>query len=226
MSPREKQSASKTAPPYQVSRRRLLRDSALAAGAVTGIGFPAHAIASAAAGERLAVYSTQESLDSYAPVALTAEEMTTLKAAMSRLIPNDDLGPGAVEAGAYVYVDRMLATDDDTLALFQDGLAALNQSAESGAFADLAAEAQDDLLTQAQENSLTGAPEGFFGLLLEHTRRGMFGDPVHGGNLDFAGWDLVGYPGIKLVWTEEEQAIDAVVEPAYISVEQFRDSES
>ena len=35
-------------------------------------------------------------------------------------------------------------------------------------------------------------------MLLEHTREGMFSDPIYGGNVNFAGWDLIGYPGIKL----------------------------
>ena len=49
----------------------------------------------------------------------------------------------------------------------------------------------------------------------------MFGDPIHGGNKDFAGWDLIAYPGVKLVWTAEEQAIDAVVIPEHASVAEF-----
>ena len=49
----------------------------------------------------------------------------------------------------------------------------------------------------------------------------MFGDPVYGGNQNFAGWDLIGYPGIKLVWSEADQQIDAVVKPLHISVKQY-----
>ncbi|MGH2548217.1 MAG: hypothetical protein ACRDHN_02445, partial [Thermomicrobiales bacterium] len=61
-----------------------------------------------------------------------------------------------------------------------------------------------------------------FGLLLYNTRSGMFGDPVHGGNKDFVGWDLMQYPGIKLVWTEADQQIDAVVTPMHLSVAAFQ----
>jgi hypothetical protein len=49
----------------------------------------------------------------------------------------------------------------------------------------------------------------------------MFGDPVYGGNQNFAGWDLIGYPGIKLVWSEADQQIDADVKPLHLSVAQF-----
>jgi hypothetical protein len=35
--------------------------------------------------------------------------MKTLEAFIDRLIPTDELGPGAVEARAQVYIDRVLA---------------------------------------------------------------------------------------------------------------------
>lgn len=196
-----------------LAQRRLTRRQALAAG---GAG-----IAAGLAATGLTA-SAQDALESYTPVALTLAELTTLKAAIDRLIPSDDLGPGAVEAGVFVYIDQTLAADNATaLPLFQGGLAALDQAPGSGGFVGLAADEQDRLLAQAEANHLAGGPDGFFATLLEHTRRGMFGDPIHGGNRDFVGWDLIGYPGIKLVWTEEEQAIDAAVEPVHISVAQF-----
>ena len=40
---------------------------------------------------------------------LTAEETEFIDAAVSRLIPNDELGPGAKEAGVTVFIDRQLA---------------------------------------------------------------------------------------------------------------------
>lgn len=39
----------------------------------------------------------------------TGDEVTFIDAAVSRLIPKDDLGPGAKEAGATVFLDRQLA---------------------------------------------------------------------------------------------------------------------
>ena len=44
-------------------------------------------------------------------VFLSAPEAEFLTAAVARLIPADDLGPGAVEAGAVVFIDRQLAGD-------------------------------------------------------------------------------------------------------------------
>jgi gluconate 2-dehydrogenase gamma chain len=39
----------------------------------------------------------------------TADERAFIEAAVSRLIPNDDVGPGAVEAGVPFFLDRQLA---------------------------------------------------------------------------------------------------------------------
>jgi hypothetical protein len=33
---------------------------------------------------------------------------------------------------------------------------------------------------------------------------GMFADPVYGGNRDFAGWRLVGFPGAQPVFTSSD----------------------
>lgn len=155
------------------------------------------------------------------PVALTADEMSTLKAAVGRLIPTDDLGPGASDADVHVFIDRSLAAANAALLpTYRAGLAALAKAA-SGRFAAAVTDRQDALLTDAERGELAGAPDGFFALLLEHTRQGMFGDPVYGGNRDFAGWNLIGYPGIKLIWTSKDQNIGATVAPEHISVAKY-----
>jgi hypothetical protein len=33
---------------------------------------------------------------------------------------------------------------------------------------------------------------------------GMFADPIYGGNKDFAGWRLVGFPGAQPQFTQED----------------------
>jgi gluconate 2-dehydrogenase gamma chain len=45
----------------------------------------------------------------------------------------------------------------------------------------------------------------FMDLVRVHTMEGLFADPVHGGNRDFAGWKAVGYPGPYIVYTAEQQ---------------------
>jgi hypothetical protein len=208
-------------------RRRLLRDGALATGAVAGLTVPFEASAAGNANarpfwQRFFAQATPESLENYTPTALSANELTTLIAAIDRLIPSDELGPGASESGVHVYIDSGLAGPNAaTLPLYQGGLAALDAAAGTGGFAGLTADEQDAILGQYESGDLADAPEGFFALLLEHTRQGMFADPIYGGNKDFAGWDLIGYPGIKLIWSEADQAIDATVAPEHKSVAEY-----
>ena len=42
----------------------------------------------------------------------------------------------------------------------------------------------------------------FFRLLRQHTIEGMFCDPMHGGNADMIGWQLIGYPGPQMSWSD------------------------
>ncbi|MBB3102965.1 gluconate 2-dehydrogenase subunit 3 family protein [Azomonas macrocytogenes] len=46
----------------------------------------------------------------YEPSYFTAEEWTFLHAAVARLIPTDERGPGAIEAGVPEYIDRQMGT--------------------------------------------------------------------------------------------------------------------
>jgi hypothetical protein len=50
-----------------------------------------------------------------------------------------------------------------------------------------------------------GSSAQFFGLVLNHTRQGTFGDPYYGGNANFVGWDLIGYPGVRTMVTAADQ---------------------
>ncbi len=48
---------------------------------------------------------------------------------------------------------------------------------------------------------------GFLDLVIGLVREGMFADPAHGGNDDGIGWALIGYPGPRASWTENEQEL-------------------
>ncbi|RJS94845.1 gluconate 2-dehydrogenase subunit 3 family protein [Salinisphaera sp. Q1T1-3] len=50
-------------------------------------------------------------LDRYQPVFFKADEWRFIKAAVDRLIPADDTGPGALEANVPVFLDLQLASD-------------------------------------------------------------------------------------------------------------------
>jgi gluconate 2-dehydrogenase gamma chain len=58
-------------------------------------------------------------------------------------------------------------------------------------FDSLPASEQDERLKQIESTH-------FFSLLRRHTIEGMFCDPMHGGNIDLIGWQMVGFPGPRM----------------------------
>jgi len=148
---------------------------------------------------------------------LTAAEGKLLEAIVDRLIPADTSGPGALEAGVVRYIDGALADALSTSrAAYTAGLAALDRYANATRgkpFADLAPRDQDSVLIDCETGAatgFTGSSAQFFGMLLNHTRQGMFGDPHYGGNQNFVGWDLLGYPGVRVgVSAADQSALEA-----------------
>lgn len=141
----------------------------------------------------------------------TESEAAIVAAAVSRIFPSDDSGPGAQEAGVVIFIDRQLAgpwghdAHRYTKEPFDEGLVpefgyqgkanpreiyreALKQLA---GFDALTPTEQDQKLKQI-ENSV------FFNLLRRNTIEGMFCDPIHGGNVDMVGWQLIGFPGPRM----------------------------
>jgi len=154
----------------------------------------------------------------------TATEAETIEAFVDRLIPSDANGPGAAEARVARYIDRAL---DGELApsrpAYTAGISALERWSRTrfgAGFASLPAVQRDAVLTDLERNVATGfSPDSrtFFDLVREHALQGMFGDPYHGGNANFAGWDLIGFPGVKLSFSAAEQQMDVTVAPAHKS---------
>ena len=64
---------------------------------------------------------------------------------------------------------------------------------------------QDAVIRALEEGTATGftwpTAQEFFNTIRTHTMEGMFADPIYGGNKDFAGWRLVGFPGAQPVFT-------------------------
>jgi gluconate 2-dehydrogenase gamma chain len=157
-------------------------------------------------------------------LSFTAPEAETLRAIISRLIPSDENGPGALEAHADYYIDRALAGAlKAQKPLYAAGLAAVNayaQSAKGAAFARLVPAEQDAVLTDIEQNraaGFSGSSSQFFNLVRTHTIQGMFCDPYYGGNANFIGWDLIGYPGARLAVSANMQRMDAKAEPSHKS---------
>jgi len=143
---------------------------------------------------------------------LTAEESNILEAVVARLIPSDELGPGAKEAGAAHYIDRALGSAlASSRQAYAAGLAALDRYAQASrgdAFARLSTMDQDAVLLDVEKGAATGfsgSSTAFFNMVLNHTHQGTFGDPYYGGNANFVGWDLIGYPGVRTMVSAADQ---------------------
>jgi gluconate 2-dehydrogenase gamma chain len=198
-----------------LSRRALLRRAgAVGVVATVPAGVFAAEVASAPERERLET--------------LTSAEAETAEAFVARLIPSDTTGPGAKEARVLRYIDRALSSElASSRPAYSAGLAATDAYARSRfgrGFAELSAAQQDSVLNDMERNVATGfSPNSrtFFDLVREHALQGMFGDPVHGGNADFIGWDLIGFAGVKLAFTEAEQQLDVTVRPAHKSLADY-----
>lgn len=138
-------------------------------------------------------------------------EALIVAAAASRIFPSDEAGPGAREAGVAVYIDRQLAGpwgrdghrytqepfEENAPAEFgYQGKATPQQIYRQGlkdlsGFDRLAPAEQDEKLKQIEKTL-------FFSLLRQNTIEGMFSDPIHGGNADMVGWQLIGFPGPRM----------------------------
>jgi gluconate 2-dehydrogenase gamma chain len=190
-----------TAIMQKVSRRALLKELGLAGAAA--LTLPAF--------DRVLAFQ-REALKTGAQPAgvLTATEAATLAAVCARIIPTDASGPGATEARASLYIDRALGgwlapSREDYAA----GLAAVDTAARARGgtrFADLAPVEQDAVLTSLEQTP-------FFSLVRAHTIQGTFCDPAYGGNANFIGWDLIGYPGVRLNVTAADQRMASPPKP-------------
>jgi gluconate 2-dehydrogenase gamma chain len=157
-----------------------------------------------------------------APIAsaFTPDQMRLIDAVVNRLIPSDELGPGAGEAGVPVYFERSFAGHlSGERSVFSEGLATMEAAVRgrhNTAFAQLSPAQQDEFLTAMEKNEVSGfRPDSrtFFNRIRQITLEGMFGDPWYGGNRAFAGWDLIRYPGPRMAVSAEDQRLREPVRP-------------
>jgi gluconate 2-dehydrogenase gamma chain len=157
------------------------------------------------------------------PSALSDAQLRLLAAFVDRLIPKDELGPSASESGVPEYINRSLG---DYLAgekaAFIEGLEstdAFARRSQNRPFVELPSDQQDALLTSMESGSAEGFPNAraFFNRARRLTLEGMFGDPYYGGNKNFAGWDLIRYPGPRLATTADDQKMGVDIKPYHHS---------
>jgi len=157
------------------------------------------------------------------PSALSDAQLRLLAAIVDRIIPKDELGPSASECDVPVYINRALA---DYLAgekpAFIEGLEAtdaLARRTHNAAFIDLTPEQRDAVLTSMDNGTAEGFPNAraFFNRARRLAMEGMFGDPYYGGNKNFAGWDLIKYPGPRMATTAADQRMGVEISPYHHS---------
>src|SRR3954469_25268432 len=199
-------------PPVRPSRRRMLQAAAGAA-----LVLPA-GNAGAQKATKPAPQSSVPTAPAQAYVFFNPAEAAFIEAAVERLIPQDEVGPGALEAGVPEYIDKQLAGAWGTgERLYRSGPwsegtpsqgyqlpytpAELFRTAIRGvdpAFVKMNPHDQDAYLDSLQKGGvdLGGVPSKvFFESLLEVTIEGYFSDPAYGGNRDMASWKMIGFPG-------------------------------
>ena len=152
---------------------------------------------------------------------LTRLEYDTLDAICSRIIPADANGPGAREAQAARFIDWGLAGAlGNTRDQYAAGLAAIEAHAKASkgaVFASLSPANQDAVITDLSQNNVPQAPQGFFNTVRLHTIQGTFSDPFYGGNANYVGWDLIGYPGVRIAVPAEYQQLNTTLKPNHQS---------
>jgi gluconate 2-dehydrogenase gamma chain len=168
-----------------MTRREILRQSALQAGAVwamLGQKHSHHRIAAPSGGLRF----------------FTPEQAVEIEAVAAQIIPADDTG-GAREAGVIHFIDLNLATyEKDKQAAYTVGLKMLAEKS-GGRFSVLPAAKQIEVLRSMERDQSAAvvfrseSQSDFFELVRRHTILGFFSHPQYGGNRDRIGWKLIGF---------------------------------
>ena len=194
---------------YVFSRRAVLAGLAATAGAA--VSAPKHAFAA---------------LDDQPFSFLTETEARLLAALCDTLIP-EDAYPSASQAGVVDFIDLQMigpygkgdglymqgpffeGTPEQGYQLpfvpselMRAGLRGL-EKAESG-LAQMDAAARNGAVTRLSkgETDLGDVPSAaFFDEVWKLTNQGYFADPIYGGNADYAGWKMVGFPGAHAYYT-------------------------
>lgn len=195
---------------HDASRREFLARAAVGAGAVAGAGLAAEATADSQeqhrdTGAAAAVQPRSEGLGAF----FNHDDAATIAAFAERLMPGASGKPGARDAGVLNYIDLALAgAYADLQDVYRRGLAELDsycREAHKAPFATLGSAQQDEVIRALEEGRASGftwpTAQEFFTTIRTHTMEGMFADPIYGGNKDFAGWRLVGFPGAQPVFT-------------------------
>jgi gluconate 2-dehydrogenase gamma chain len=191
------------------SRRTFLKGAVAGAGAAATVSFVPEALAQ----NRATPQPMQMEPNGAGHGAFfNDEESATIAAFTERLMPGAPGMPGARDADVPNYIDLALAgAYADLQEFYRHGLNQLDaycRATYSRAFARLEPKQQDDIIAALETGKATGfawpRAQEFFNTIRIHTMEGMFADPIYGGNKDFAGWRLVGFPGAQPFFSKDE----------------------
>ena len=190
---------------HDSARRAFLVRAAAGAGAVAGAGL----LPDASGQNRGERHEAPAQSHSRGGAFFIQEDAATIAAFTERLMPGAAGKPGAREAGVLRYIDLALAgAYADLQDFYRRSLAQLDaycRKTYQESFRRLDAARQDEVMTALERDQVTGFtwPSGleFFNIIRTHTMEGLFADPIYGGNQNFAGWRLVGFPGAQSIFT-------------------------
>jgi gluconate 2-dehydrogenase gamma chain len=137
------------------------------------------------------VLKAAESEDQARFAFFTPEQAVEVEEMAAQIIPTDHT-PGAREARVVSFIDRVLVTfERERQADYTQGLTDLAAQTQqrfpnASRFSELTFDQQLQVLTAIEDTP-------FFNLVRTHTITGFFASPVHGGNHDKVGWQLLGY---------------------------------
>ena len=202
---------------HEPTRRAFLKRAVAGAGSVAGAGLlpqRAGALGMPDAQNPDEHSNANASPQGHAPGAglgafFNAQDAATIAAFTERLMPGAPGKPGAHDAAVLNYIDLALSGAYAELQdFYRRGLAQLDaycRATYNNPFVRLDTGRQDAVITALEQGKATGftwpAAQAFFETVRTHTIEGLFADPVYGGNKDFAGWRLVGFPGGQAVYT-------------------------
>ena len=199
---------------HDENRRTFLVGTVVGAGALAGTSLVPEAYAETRDqhNKAKAPAATHAGMSNGHGAFLNDDDSLTIAAFAERLMPGAPGKPGARDAGVLNYIDLALAgAYSDQQDFYRRGLAALDaycRKAFNAPFRRLTAAQQDEVITaleqgKASEFTWPSAP-AFFNTMRTHTMEGMFADPVYGGNKNFAGWNLVAFPGAQPLFTPSD----------------------
>ncbi len=190
---------------HDSTRRSFLVQAAVGAGAAAGSGLVPDIYAQTLAQPKQEAAEQPHANAVRHGAFFNYEQAATMAAFTERLMPGAPGKPGANDAGVVNYIDLALAgAYADLQDFYRSGLAQLDahcRKTYNESFVQLDASRQDAVIAaieqgKAAEFTWPSAAE-FFNVIRTHTMEGMFADPIYGGNRDFAGWRLVGFPGAQ-----------------------------